>query len=88
MKPQKSRPNERCYFCRVGKLEERQVTLTVQKAGRLMVLEDVPAEVCDSCGEQYFSPEVSRKIEMKVSEILETGKADREMTVPVASVSS
>lgn len=83
---QTSPPNERCYFCRVGKLEERQVTLALQKQGQLIVLEDVPAEVCDTCGEKYFTPDVSRKIELKASEILTGGKAKRQMTVPVASL--
>ncbi len=28
-----------------------------------MVIEDVPAEVCQQCGEKYFSPEVYKTME-------------------------
>ena len=58
----------------------------LQLAKTIIVLEDVPAEVCDTCGEKYFTPDVSRKIELKVSEILTDGKAERQMSVPVASL--
>lgn len=36
---------------------ERKVTYTVEKNGKLFVIENVPARVCVETGEQLFSPE-------------------------------
>ncbi|KAF5426249.1 hypothetical protein C5S39_15135 [Candidatus Methanophagaceae archaeon] len=52
----------RCYFCR-GKVIEKRVGVDFRWGDELMVIEDVPAEVCQQCGEKYFSPEVYKTME-------------------------
>lgn len=68
-----------CYFCGHGQLVEQYVTLDVRRGDRLIVVENVPARVCDSCGEQYFSAEVSRRLD----HLLAQGKPERTIEVPV-----
>jgi len=51
-----------CYFCK-GKIEERRVRVDFRWGDDLVVIEDVPAEVCQQCGEKYFSPEVYKAME-------------------------
>ncbi len=70
---------ETCYFCGHGQLVEKRVTLDVRRGDRLTVVEEVPARVCDSCGEQYFSAEVSRKLDRLLAE----ARPDRTIEVPV-----
>lgn len=43
-------------------LVETEVTYTVEHEGRLIVIEHVPARVCQETGEQLFSPETVEKI--------------------------
>ncbi len=51
-----------CNVCR-GKVE-RQLTAYVQwYKGRLILIENVPAWVCEQCGETYFDPEVVERVQ-------------------------
>jgi len=43
----------KCYFCK-GKIEEKRVRVDFRWGDELVVIEDVPAEVCQQCGEKYF----------------------------------
>jgi YgiT-type zinc finger domain-containing protein len=42
-----------CDFCE-GQTIQRRVTKHHRHKGRLYVVENVPAEVCQECGERYF----------------------------------
>ncbi len=67
---------ETCYFCRKGILEDKKVTVDFRWGDKLIVIEEVPAKVCNECGEKYYSAEVSKQmekiaIEGKKEEIIE-----------------
>ncbi len=51
--------------------------------GKLIVIEDVPAKVCENCGEKYFSAKVSKQIDVLLES---TGEAKRTPEVPVFSL--
>ena len=53
---------KRCYFCKGGIVEQRE-RVDFRWGDELVVIEDVPAEVCQQCGEKYFSPEVYKAME-------------------------
>jgi YgiT-type zinc finger domain-containing protein len=38
-------------------MNEQMVTYTIQMDDKLVVVEHVPAKVCDQCGERLYSPE-------------------------------
>lgn len=46
-----------------GEYEERDVVHTVRQGNRIIVIDHVPAEVCNVCGDVLFTPETVRKIE-------------------------
>jgi YgiT-type zinc finger domain-containing protein len=46
-----------------GKYEERQIVHTVRYKGQVIVIENVPAEVCSVCGDVLLKPETVRHIE-------------------------
>lgn len=46
-----------------GHYINNSITKTVRHAGRLVVLENVPAEVCDICGDTLIAPLTMRRIE-------------------------
>lgn len=46
-----------------GEYEEREIVHTVCHEGRVIVIDGVPAEVCQSCGDVLLRPEVVRRIE-------------------------
>jgi len=58
-----SRVYHRCHFCG-GEVEERRITTDYRWGEQLVaVIENVPAGVCQVCGEQYFKAEVIKVME-------------------------
>ena len=51
-----------CDFCG-GELAPGMVNLDLHVRKKLMVCENLPAQVCNQCGEKYFDAEVSEKID-------------------------
>ncbi|MGO9482322.1 MAG: type II toxin-antitoxin system MqsA family antitoxin [Candidatus Kryptoniota bacterium] len=56
----------KCVFCKVGETKPGNVTVTLSRkaevVGRdelLVVFRNVPADVCDNCGEYYLSESVT-----------------------------
>jgi YgiT-type zinc finger domain-containing protein len=62
---------------------ERNVTLDLRVGKELVVIEDVPATVCENCGERVFTPEVTRQVQ---SIAKERKGAARTIVVPVFSL--
>jgi YgiT-type zinc finger domain-containing protein len=46
-----------------GEYEEREVTHTVRHHGQIVVIDHVPAEVCQICGDVLLTPDTVRHIE-------------------------
>jgi len=47
----------KCVFC-AGVVEEKKVTFSYEEGEKHIFVENVPAEVCTSCGEKTYSPDV------------------------------
>ncbi len=72
-----------CYFCKKGILEDKKVTVDFRWGDQLVVIEEVPAKVCNECGERYYSSKVSRQMEKIAIE----GKKERIIQVPLFKLS-
>ncbi|MBI3972421.1 MAG: type II toxin-antitoxin system MqsA family antitoxin [Chloroflexi bacterium] len=46
-----------------GTYEEQLITHTVRYRGQIVVIDHVPAQVCDVCGDILLAPETVRRIE-------------------------
>lgn len=53
---------DRCDLCSGG-LAPGKTTLEVWREGRLVVIRDVPADVCVRCNEAYISSVVSERLD-------------------------
>lgn len=51
-----------CKACRSGKLRNREVAQTYEREGLEVMIEGIPALVCDNCGQIYFPPGTGDKI--------------------------
>ena len=49
-------------ICRVGEMHAGRVNVTLERGSTTVLLRDVPAEVCDNCGEYYLSEETTRRV--------------------------
>jgi YgiT-type zinc finger domain-containing protein len=54
---------DKCSLCG-GKLLKGKTEFLVKVEDEIISIEEVPAYICDDCGEAYFTPEVSRKIDV------------------------
>lgn len=52
----------KCVICKTGDLQPQSVSVTVDRQGVLLVVQGVPALVCDNCGERYFEDAVSARL--------------------------
>lgn len=44
----------KCTLCKTGESHPGKVTVTVERAGHMFVARQVPALVCEDCGEYYL----------------------------------
>ena len=74
-----------CYFCK-GTVKEERITHIHRWGEQVIMLEDVPAEVCQQCGEVYFAPDTARAMDHLVT-AKRNEKPKGELRVPVYSFS-
>jgi YgiT-type zinc finger domain-containing protein len=65
-----------------GHYEPRLVVHTAHRQGRLVVIEQVPAEVCDLCGDTLYTLETSERISTML-EAIEAGTLHPQRSAPV-----
>ena len=82
MEDQGRAPCPRCG----GALAAITVRTTVWQGDRVAIVEDIPAHVCDACLEQFYDDAVSDALRRLAEEGFPAAKADRELTVPVFSL--
>ena len=56
---------ESCEYCG-GSIVEKRVTLHRKARGRYVLIENVPAGVCNRCGTRYYAANVLKTVEESV----------------------
>ncbi len=56
----------KCYFCGGGVLEKRIIVDYRWEDELIAVIKNVPAGVCQVCGEQYFKADIVKEMERSV----------------------
>jgi YgiT-type zinc finger domain-containing protein len=57
-----------CFFCK-GDLKQSITTYTITIDNCVIIIKNVPCEECQQCGEQYFSTDVTKKLENIVNKV-------------------
>lgn len=60
--------SDRCYFCG-GKLESKTTTIPFVVQGSVIVIKNVPAEVCSQCTEPIMSSSTARKVDSLLKQV-------------------
>ena len=63
----------KCPICKLGTTKTGKSTLTVDIKGHLFFFKDVSANVCNNCGEVYFSSAVSKQVYQTALESIKKG---------------
>jgi YgiT-type zinc finger domain-containing protein len=51
-----------CPICRQGELRPGTSDEVMTHDGMTLVIKDVPADICDTCGEAFFSESVTQRL--------------------------
>lgn len=52
----------KCVICKTGQTHLSTATVTLQRHNSVVVVRDVPAEICEDCGEYYLSEPVAKRV--------------------------
>lgn len=52
----------KCVICRNGETAPGSVTVTLERGETIVVLKEVPAEVCSQCGEYYLDEATTARV--------------------------
>ena len=69
-----------------GAMHPSMVKTAIWREDRLFVVEDIPAQVCDSCMEQYYDEETTDALRRLTEEGFASVKPKRESLVPIFSL--
>lgn len=63
----------KCVICKQGELHSGQVTVSLQRGEATLIFKNVPAQVCENCGEYYLSDAVTEKVMAQAEASVEKG---------------
>ncbi|MHB8683812.1 MAG: type II toxin-antitoxin system MqsA family antitoxin [Dehalococcoidia bacterium] len=63
----------RCVVCKRGEPRAGSTTVTIVRETLTLVVKNVPALICESCGDEYFDEEVLAALEVIAERSEESG---------------
>ena len=52
----------KCVMCKHGETQPGKVTVTLQRGDTVVVIKEVPAAVCQQCGEYYLDDSTTERV--------------------------
>ncbi len=63
----------KCVVCKSGETHEGTTTVTLERDGLTLVMKEVPAEICDNCGEDYVNESVAQELTLLTEKMSQSG---------------
>jgi YgiT-type zinc finger domain-containing protein len=63
----------KCVICKQGETQKGLTTVTLERGRTTVVIKDVPAAICENCGEYYLSEDVTGRIEKLAEQAVKQG---------------
>jgi YgiT-type zinc finger domain-containing protein len=63
----------KCLFCKQGETQPGRVTVVLERGEAIVIFREVPAEVCENCGEYYLSDAVTGELLERAERAIENG---------------
>lgn len=75
---------KQCNFCENTSLTQKTTDYIYRHGEHFMLFKNVPAEICDYCGERYYEAKVLKAIEKEFFEVLNhRKKPTKNIVMPV-----
>ena len=62
-----------CLICKNGSTISGEVNVMLQRSECMIIIKNVPADVCENCGEYYLSEDVTGKILERAEDAVKKG---------------
>ena len=63
----------KCTICKHGETKPGVTTITLEKGNSTIIFKEVPAQICDNCGEKYIDQATTKDLLSKAREIVKNG---------------
>lgn len=63
----------KCVICKHGETKQGTTTITLERGSATIVFKDVPAQICDNCGEKYVDSTITKELLRKANELVSNG---------------
>jgi YgiT-type zinc finger domain-containing protein len=63
----------KCVLCKHGQLQPGLATVTLNREGCVAVFKEVPADICQNCGEYYLSEEITGVLLQRAEDAVKAG---------------
>ena len=63
----------KCVICKQGRTNNGFTTVTLERGRSTVVIKEVPAEICENCGEYYLSDVVTEKVQNLAEQAFQHG---------------
>jgi len=63
----------RCVMCKQGETQPGKASVTLQRGETTVIVKEVPADVCENCGEYYLSDAITERILAMAEEAVRKG---------------
>ena len=60
-------------ICKHGETKQGTTTVTLEKGSSTIVFKEVPAQICDNCGEKYIDKATTKELLSKARSIVKNG---------------
>ncbi len=74
----------KCVICKTGEIYLRRAMVTLQRCGTTVVIKEVPADICDYCGEYFLSEEMSARVLAIADEAVHKGTEEPITLLPTS----
>ena len=62
-----------CVICKQGQTVDGVATVTLQRGDTIVIIKEVPADICDNCSEYYLSESTTSQVLTKADEAVRHG---------------
>ncbi len=62
-----------CVICKHGQTQVGLVTVTLERDNSIVIIKQVPADVCDNCGEYYLSDKIAEQVLQRAETAINNG---------------
>ena len=63
----------KCVICKHGETSKGTTTVTFERDAATIVFKNVPAEICENCGEKYIDSTTTEKLLSEANEMISNG---------------